>query len=156
MGGFGGSMKNIAIGCASGQVGKRQVHGVVESMPADYRQWPMQEYFMELMAESAKATADFFGKRIVYINVMRRMSVDCDCAGIHAAEPTIPDIGIVASTDILAADQACVDMVYSLSPEENHDLKERMESRHGLRQLSRMNELRMGNPCYELIDIDAL
>ena len=156
MGGFGGSMKNIAIGCASGQVGKRQVHGVVESMPVDYREWPMQEYFMELMAESAKATADFFGKRIVYINVMRRMSVDCDCAGIHAAEPTIPDIGIVASTDILAADQACVDMVYSLSPEENHDLKERMESRHGLRQLSRMNELRMGNPRYELIDIDAL
>ncbi len=156
MGGFGGSMKNIAIGCASGQVGKRQVHGVVDEIPEDYRKWPMEEYFMELMAESAKATVDYFGRKIVCINVMRRMSVDCDCAGIHAAEPTIPDIGIVASMDILAADQACVDMVYSLTPEENHDLKERIESRHGLRQLSRMRELRMGNPCYELIDIDAL
>ena len=156
MGGFGGSMKNIAIGCASGQVGKRQVHGVVENMPESYLDWPMEEYFMELMAESAKATIDYFGKKVVYINVMRRMSVDCDCAGIHAAEPTIPDIGIVASTDILAADQACVDMVYSLTHEENHDLKERIESRHGLRQLSRMNELGMGNPRYELIDIDAL
>ena len=83
---------------------------------------------------------------------MRRMSVDCDCAGLAAAEPTIPDIGICASTDILAVDQACVDMVYS--QESNHDLVERMESRHGLHQLTAMRELKMGSDKYELISID--
>jgi uncharacterized Fe-S center protein len=151
MGGFGGSNKNIGIGCADGRIGKGMIHA------KNGNDWGVTENeLMEKITESTKATIDFFGEHITYVNVMRNMSVDCDCAGIHAAEPTIPDIGIVASTDILAADQACVDMVYSLSPEENHDLKERMESRHGLRQLSRMNELRMGNPCYELIDIDAL
>lgn len=85
MGGFGGSMKNIAIGCASGQVGKRQVHGVEGEPPADWNAWPAKERFMELMADSAKATIDHFGKRITYINVMRNMSVDCDCAGLSAA-----------------------------------------------------------------------
>ncbi len=153
MGGFGGSMKNIAIGCADGRVGKQQVHAVSDvNLPWD--QWPAKELLMETMAESAKATCDFFGKRICYINVMRRMSVDCDCAGLRAAEPTIPDVGILASTDILAVDQACVDMVFRMHHCENHDLVERIESRHGLRQLSYMKELKMGNPQYELISID--
>ena len=84
MGGFGGSMKNIAIGCASGQVGKRQVHGIEGEPPADWNAWPAKEKLMELMADSAKATIDHFGKRITYINVMRNMSVDCDCAGLSA------------------------------------------------------------------------
>ena len=153
MGGFGGSMKNIAIGCASGQVGKKQVHGV-DMPPEDWGAWPAKEPLMELMADSAKATVDYFGKHIVFINVMRRMSVDCDCAGTRAAEPTIPDIGIVASTDILAVDQASVDMVYALSAQENHDLVERIESRRGLHQLQAMKDLKMGNPQYELISID--
>ena len=153
MGGFGGSMKNIAIGCASGQVGKRQVHGVEGEPPADWNAWPAKERFMELMADSAKATIDHFGKRITYINVMRNMSVDCDCAGLSAAKPTIANIGILASTDILAIDQACVDLVYSHT-KDNHDLVERMESRHGLRQLSAMAEHKMGNTQYELIEID--
>lgn len=152
MGGFGGSLKNIAIGCASGQVGKRQVHGVVENMPTNFEEWPMQDYFMELMVDSGKATIDYFGKHIVYINVMRRMSVDCDCAGVSAAEPTIGDIGIVASTDILAVDQACIDMVYQRT--DNHDLVERIESRHGLHQLAAMRDLKMGNEKYQLISID--
>ena len=153
MGGFGGSMKNIAIGCADGREGKAQVHGVgVDHQPEDWNAWPGKELLMENMAESAKATIDFFGKHIVFINVMRRMSVDCDCAGLAAAEPTIPDIGICASTDILAVDQACVDMVYS--QESNHDLVERMESRHGLHQLTAMRELKMGSDKYELISID--
>ena len=108
---------------------------------------------MELMADSAKATIDHFGKRITYINVMRNMSVDCDCAGLSAAKPTIANIGILASTDILAIDQACVDLVYSHT-KANHDLVERMESRHGLRQLSAMAEHKMGNTQYELIEID--
>lgn len=153
MGGFGGSMKNIAIGCADGRVGKQQVHAVSDvNLPWD--QWPAKEFLMETMAESAKATCDFFGKRICFINVMRRMSVDCDCAGLRAAEPTIPDVGILASTDILAVDQACVDMVFRMHHCENHDLVERIESRHGLRQLSYMKELKMGNSQYELISID--
>ena len=89
MGGFGGSMKNIAIGCADGRIGKQQVHGVSDvSLPWD--QWPSKERLMENMAESAKAVCDHFGQKIVFINVLRRMSVDCDCAGTAAAEPRFP------------------------------------------------------------------
>lgn len=155
MGGFGGSVKNIAIGCASGHVGKAQVHALdLNNLPGDDEddRWPEGEYFMEHMADSAKATCDHFGKHIIFINVMRRMSVDCDCAGVEAEEPTIADIGICASTDILAVDQACVDMVYSAP--DGKDLIERIESRQGLRQLSALRELKMGNPQYELIEID--
>ena len=152
MGGFGGSMKNIAIGLASGCVGKRQVHGVVDKIPESWTDWPMKEPFMELMVDSAKATLDYFGKHVTFINVLRRMSVDCDCAGVTAAEPTIPDIGILASTDLLAIDQASVDLVFN--HESNKDLVERMTSRHGLRQLSGMAEKKMGNPQYELITIE--
>lgn len=155
MGGFGGSLKNIAIGMASGQHGKRQVHGYLEGpMPFGSKElaaMPVKEELMERMADSGKATCDYFGKRIVFLNVMRRMSVDCDCAGTRAAEPTMADIGICASTDILAIDQACVDMVYAAK--DSKDLRERIESRHGLRQLSAMAELKMGNPEYELIEI---
>ena len=153
MGGFGGSMKNIAIGCASGHLGKAQVHGVdPNNVPADYLTWPMKEYFMELMCDSAKATCDHFGKHIVFLNVMRRISVSCDCEGIYAAEPTMKDIGIAVSTDILAVDQACCDMIYAAS--DSHDMKERIETRHGLRQLSAMAEVGLGNPQYELIEIE--
>ena len=152
MGGFGGSLKNIAIGCASGQVGKRQVHGVAGTPPADWNAWPAKDHFMELLADSGKAVCDHFGRHITFLNVMRRMSVDCDCAGVTAAEPTIPDIGILASTDLLAIDQASVDLVFN--HESNKDLVERMTSRHGLRQLSGMAEKKMGNPQYELITIE--
>ena len=159
MGGFGGSLKNIAIGCASGHVGKVQVHGYDKTigMPPPGPSWfdgtmPLQERFMELMADSGKATCDFFGKRIVFLNVMRRMSVDCDCAGTRAAEPTCADVGILASTDILAIDQACCDLVWTA--DDTKDLRERIESRHGLRQLSAMAENKMGNTQYELIGVD--
>ena len=153
MGGFGGSLKNIAIGCASGQVGKRQVHGVAGTPPADWNAWPAKDHFMELLADSGKAVCDHFGRHITFLNVMRRMSVDCDCAGVRAAPPTIPDIGILASTDLLAIDQASVDLVYSLSKKQNHDLVERMESRHGLHQLDAMKALHMGAKTYQLIEI---
>lgn len=155
MGGFGGSVKNIGIGCASGHVGKAQVHGLdLNNLPDDDDddKWPEGEILMELMCDSAKATCDHFGKRIIFINVMRRMSVDCDCAGVEAEEPTIADIGILASTDILAIDQASVDLVYSAP--DGKDLIERIETRQGLRQLSAMRELKMGNPQYELIEIE--
>ncbi|MBQ7705410.1 MAG: DUF362 domain-containing protein [Selenomonadaceae bacterium] len=158
MGGFGGSLKNIAIGMASGQMGKRQVHGYTKgtNMPPTGEDWahnmPVQDEFMELMADSGKATCDHFGKHIVFLNVMRRMSVDCDCAGTSAAEPTMKDIGMLASTDILAIDQACCDFVYSAN--DSRDLRERIESRHGLHQLTSMRNLNMGNSQYELISID--
>ena len=153
MGGFGGSMKNIGIGNASGHLGKAQVHGVdPANVPENYLEWPMKEYFMELMCDSANATCNYFGKHIIFINVMRRISVDCDCAGVTAAEPTMADIGICASTDILAVDQACADMIYTAA--DSHDMKERIESRAGLRQLSAMAEAKLGNPQYELICVD--
>lgn len=145
-GGFGGSLKNIAIGCADAKVGKAMQHNADFSIRG--------AHFMEHMVEAGKAVTDFFGKRIAYVNVMRRMSVRCDCAGPDAEEPTIGDIGMVASTDLLALDQACVDMVYDKPGGDNKDLIERIESREGLRQLSYMKELKMGNPNYELISID--
>ena len=150
MGGFGGSMKNIAIGCADGRIGKAQVHAI-DDVNKPWDQWPAKERLMETMAESAKAVIDHFGKHIVYINVMRRMSVDCDCAGTAAAEPTIEDVGILASTDILAIDQACVDLVYATP--HNHDLVERIESRVGMHQLTPMRELKLGSDRYTIIEV---
>lgn len=151
MGGFGGSMKNIAIGCADGAKGKKMVHAAPDN--DDYATWPKGVPFQENMVESAKATIDHFGRRIVYINVLRNMSVDCDCAGVRAAPVKARDLGILASTDILAIDQASIDMVYNLPETELHDLKERIESRRGLRQLSYMKEMMMGNDQYELITL---
>ncbi len=150
MGGFGGSNKNIGIGCADGRIGKKMIHTGSES-----EQWAMgKEMLMERITESSKATVDHFGDHIAYINVLRNMSVDCDCAGTTAAKPTAPNIGILASTDILASDQASVDLVYALPEHYRHDLVERMETRHGLRQLSYMKELGMGRDRYVLLDCD--
>ncbi len=149
MGGFGGSMKNIAIGCADGKVGKAMIHA------KEGQQWGQtQDAFMERMAESAKATVDHFGKHITFINVMKNMSVDCDCAGSSAAAPTAKDVGILGSTDLLAIDQATIDLVYKLPEAQQKDLRERIESRHGLRQLSYMEELGMGNRKYKLVSLD--
>lgn len=150
-GGFGGSGKNIGIGCADGRVGKAMIH----TTPGSDDMWDISnEEFMERMIESAKAVADHFGQRIVYINVLRNMSVSCDCEGC-AAEPVVtPNVGIVASTDLLAVDQASVDLVYAMQAHQHADLVERMESRHGLRQLSYMKELGMGHDRYRLLDID--
>ena len=151
MGGFGGSMKNIAIGCADGRIGKKMVHAAPDN--EDYKTWLMGEPFQENMVESAKAVVDHFGRRIVFINVLRNMSVDCDCAGIHAAPPKARDLGILASTDLLAVDQASIDLVYQLPEAELHDLRERIESRKGLRQLSYMKELGMGSGRYRLVQV---
>lgn len=153
MGGFGGSMKNIAIGCASGQLGKKQVHGVADSMPASWKDWPGKEKLMELMADSAKAVTDHFGNHITYINVLRNMSIDCDCAGKSAEKPSIKNIGILASKDLLAIDQAACDLIFSQP--DNKDIVERINSRHGLRQLSAMAEHKMGLPQYELIVVNS-
>lgn len=152
VGGFGGSIKNIAIGNADAKIGKKMIH--TDTAPgAD--QWSItEERFMEMMAESAKATTGHFKKKIAYINVLRNMSVDCDCAGTEAAHPAARDIGILASTDILAIDQASIDMVYALPEAELHDLKERIESRKGLHQLEYGDKMRLGSRKYEIIDLD--
>lgn len=145
MGGFGGSLKNLSIGCASGKTGKSQLH---EGM------WGATgEKFMENMVEGGKALVDHFGKKIVYINVLRRMSVSCDCEGINAVEPTVPDYGILASTDILAIDKASVDIIYNMKNNKGKDLIERIESRSGLRQLTYMKEMKMGNDNYKIVEI---
>ena len=150
-GGFGGSGKNIGIGCADGQIGKREIH----TTPGSEDMWDISdEEFMERMTESAKAVVDHFAPHITFVNVLRNMSVSCDCEGT-AAEPVVtPNIGILASLDILALDQASVDLVYALKEEDHHALVERMETRHGLRQLTYMKELGMGSDKYRLVDID--
>lgn len=150
MGGFGGSIKNIAIGNVDGQVGKRMVHGATKT--SDFA--ANGTLLMELMVESAKATTDHFKDKIVFINVLRNMSVDCDCAGTSAAPPKASDIGILASTDILAVDQASIDMVYQLPEHEGHDLKERIETREGLHQLDYAEQMKIGTKDYELINLD--
>ena len=150
-GGFGGSNKNIGIGCADGRIGKAMIH----TTPGSDDMWDIaKEEFMERMTESAKAVVDHFGDQIVFINVMRNMSVSCDCEGTAAAPVVTPNVGILASLDILAIDQASVDLVYAMKEEDHHDLVERIETRHGLRQLSYMKELQMGNDRYLLIDVD--
>ena len=147
MGGFGGSLKNIAIGCASGKVGKAQLHREGNQL------WSGGPNFMERMVEGGKAVTSHFGPHIAYINVLRNMSVSCDCEGVNAAPVTLPDLGILASTDILAVDKASVDMIYALPKDVRRDMAERIESRSGLRQLSYMKEMGMGSDQYELITI---
>ena len=143
MGGFGGSLKNIGIGCASGKAGKLDIHG---------EGWPRGPLFLERMVESGKATASHFGAHITYINVLKNLSVDCDCDA-HGVKPTMNDIGIVGSTDILAIDQASVDLVWAQPEAQRHDLVERIESRGGRHQLAYMKTLQMGNDQYELIHL---
>lgn len=154
MGGFGGSNKNIGIGCADGRIGKRDIH----TTPGSSDMWDIAtEELMERISESAKATCDFFssdGRAITFVNVMRNMSVSCDCEGVGAQPVVTPNVGILASLDILAIDQASVDIVYAMAEDEHHDLVERIETRHGLRQLSYMKEIGQGNDRYVLIDLD--
>ena len=154
MGGFGGSNKNIGIGCADGRIGKAQIHSQDENASGRYAFDVRNEELMEKISESTKGTIDHFGKHAAYINVMRNISVSCDCEGVDAEPVVTPDIGILASLDILAVDAACVDILFSLPDEDKRAIVERMTSRHGLRQLSYMKELGMGNDRYVLIDTD--
>jgi len=149
-GGFGGSNKNIGIGCADGRIGKAMIH----TYPGQ-GQWSIkEEAFMERITESSKATVDHFKPQISFINVMSNMSVSCDCEGVAAQPVVTPNVGILASLDICAIDTASVDLVFAMNEKDHHDLVERITSRHGLRQLTYMQELGMGNMKYKLIDID--
>ncbi len=151
IGGFGGSNKNIGIGCADGRIGKGQIHA--DEKTGDM--WGIeQETLMERICESTLGSITHFGEHNAFINVMRNMSVNCDCEGLNAAPVVTPDVGILASFDILAVDQACVDLIYALPEHGGAAIEERIETRHGHRQLSYMKELGMGNDLYTLIDLD--
>ena len=151
MGGFGGSNKNLGIGMADGRIGKKMIH----QREGSDDMWSIaMDELMERIAESTKATVDHFKGHISFLNVLRNMSVSCDCEGTAAQPVVTPNIGMVASLDILAVDQASIDLVYALNPADNKALTERIETRHGLRQLSYMKELGMGSDEYQLIDID--
>ena len=151
MGGFGGSNKNIGIGCADGRIGKKEIHTALGSD----NMWSIaEEELMERISESTKATVDHFAPHVCFINIMRNMSVDCDCAGPEAEPVVTPDAGLLASLDVLAVDNACIDLLYHLPDGGGKELIRRVETRHGLRQLSCMKELGMGNDRYVLIDVD--
>ena len=146
MGGFGGSLKNLSIGLAS-SYGKANIHGA--GNPEDI--WTSDhDSFLESMAEADKTIMDY-EKNIAFINVMANMSVDCDCCAV-AEDPCMKDIGILASADPVALDQACVDLVYnSRDPGKNH-LIERIESRNGIHTIEEAEKLKVGTRNYELIE----
>lgn len=145
MGGFGGSLKNISIGLASSH-GKANIHGAGKSedlWTADH------DSFLESMAEAAKTIIDY-EKNIVFINVMANMSVDCDCCAV-AEDPCMKNIGILASTDPVALDQACIDLVYNSNDPGKDHLIERIESRNGIHTIEEAEKLYVGTRNYELI-----
>lgn len=152
MGGFGGALKNISIGIAS-SAGKAWVHTAGKTKTDLWNNLPEQDAFLESMAEAAKAVADHCGDRILYINVMNNLSVDCDCDA-HPAAPQMGDIGIFASLDPVALDQACVDQVYASDDPGKVHLIERMESRHGIRTVEHAAAIGLGSREYTLIDLD--
>ncbi|MCR3761511.1 DUF362 domain-containing protein [Clostridium felsineum] len=148
MGGFGGVLKNMSIGIASSR-GKSLIHTAGKEATGFGLNTP-QDDFLESMAEAAKAVADYKGDNIVYINVMNKLSVDCDCDS-HPADPEMKDIGILASLDPVALDQACVDLVYEAP--DGKALIERMESRHGIHTVEHAEEMGMGTRNYDLYRI---
>ena len=153
MGGFGGAVKNISIGIAS-SAGKAWIHTAGKSKTDLWNNLPPQDDFLESMAEAAKAVADHCGERILYISVMNNLSVDCDCSA-HPEAPQMGDIGMLASLDPVALDQACVDLVYASPDPGKVHLIERMESRHGIHTLEHAEAIGLGSRTYELIDMDA-
>ena len=148
MAGFGGAIKNISIGLGSSE-GKNWIHTGDRSRTS----WVggEQDAFLEAMSEAGKSVVDALDGQIVYINVMNRLSVDCDCSG-RPAEPDIHDIGILASTDPVALDQACIGLIYAA--EGSTSLVNRIESRNGLHTLEHAEEIGLGSRIYELVNID--
>jgi uncharacterized Fe-S center protein len=149
MGGFGGVIKNMSIGIAS-SMGKSLIHTAGKETTGFGMDTP-QDDFLESMAEAARGVADYMGENILYIDVMNNLSVDCDCDS-HPADPTMKNIGILASLDPVALDQACVDLVYAAP--DGKDLIERMESRHGIHTLEYGEAIGLGSRKYDLVNID--
>lgn len=154
MGGYGGALKQLSIGCAS-SAGKSYIHsaGAVDDQNVLWENVAEQNKFLESMADAAKSVVEFFKGNMVFVNVMKNMSVDCDCCAV-AEDPCIKDIGILASLDPIAIDQACIDLVYAATddPGQKHFL-ERVESRNGVHTIEAAAELGFGSREYELIEI---
>ena len=154
MGGFGGALKQLSIGCAS-SVGKSWIHsaGVNKDQYSLWDNLPPQDHFLESMADAAEAVVDYFKGNMAFINIMCNMSVDCDCCAV-AEDPCMKDIGILASLDPIAIDQACIDLVNkSDDPGKAHFL-ERVNSRNGVHTIEAAEELGFGSRKYELIEIE--
>ena len=148
MGGYGGALKQLSIGCASSH-GKAYIHGVgnvLEIWSSDH------DSFLEAMADAAGSVVEFFKGNIVYVNVMKNMSVDCDCCA-KAEDPCIADIGILVSDDPIAIDQACLDLVYASTDPGRPHLLERIESRNGVLTIEAAAALGYGTREYELIEV---
>ena len=159
MGGFGGVLKNQSIGVAS-RNGKTYIH--TNGLSEDYQKlWNYikpenQDKFLECMATAAAAVADHFGEKIIYINVMNNLSVDCDCDS-HPADPEMGDIGILASTDPVALDQACLDLVFQHQNKEGDDataLKNRINERNGVHTIEHAEKIGLGSRKYHIVKID--
>ncbi len=154
MGGYGGALKQLSIGSASSE-GKSWIHSAGQSKDQTkiWGNLPEQDRFLESMADAASSVVKHFGKNIVFINVMVNLSVDCDCCAV-AEDPCMKDIGILASTDPIAIDQACIDLVYnSKDPGRDHFVA-RVERQHGIHTIEAAAELGFGTREYELINVD--
>ena len=154
MGGYGGALKQLSIGCASSR-GKTLIHtaGYTDDQTKLFQNLPEQDRFLEAMADAASSVVDYLKGNIVYINVMKNISVDCDCDG-NAKAPCMQDIGILASLDPIAIDQACLDLVYGSNDPGKEKLIQRIESLHGVHTIEAANELGFGTREYELISIN--
>ena len=153
MGGYGGALKQLSIGCASSE-GKAWIHSAGRSKD-QFKIWgdlPEQDKFLEAMADAASSVHNLFKGRIVYINIMKNLSVDCDCCSV-AENPCMADIGILASTDPIAIDQACIDLVYNSKDPGRDHFVERVERQNGIHTIEAAAELGFGTREYELINI---
>ncbi len=154
MGGYGGALKQLSIGCASSEA-KAWIHSAGRSKN-QYEIWdnlPEQDKFLESMADAASSIHNLFKDKIVYINIMCNLSVDCDCCAV-AEDPCMKDIGILASTDPIAIDQACIDLVYNFNDPGKEHFIERVESRHGVHTIEAAADLSFGTREYELINVE--
>ena len=154
MGGFGGAIKQLSIGCAS-TAGKCYIHsaGKVLDQNILWSNTAKQDDFLESMADAAKSVVEFFDGKILYINIMCNMSVDCDCCSV-AEDPCMKDIGILASTDPVAIDQACIDLVMASNDPGKDHFMERVNTRNGLHTIDAAYEIGLGNKKYNLIKIN--
>ena len=149
MGGYGGAIKQLSIGFAS-SFGKAYIHGAGEPKKI----WTANhDSFLEAMADASLSVKEYFGENAVYVNVMKNMSVDCDCCAI-AKDPCIGDIGILVSLDPVAIDQACVDLVYSCDDPNKSHLIERIESRNGIHTIEAAAAIGLGSREYELVEVE--
>ena len=153
MGGYGGALKQLSIGCASGH-GKSFIHCIGNENGTFEEMFQVdQDKFLEAMADAASAVAKHFENKIVYINVMCNLSVDCDCCAV-AEDPCMKDIGVLASLDPIAIDQACIDLIKKSDDSGKEHFLERVESKHGTHTIDAATELGFGTKEYELINID--